>query len=114
MHARVTTYEDVDLDVVARIQAFMEAQERDPFADLPGYRGSMTLVDRENARLIGIGFYESAGHAREAEAILATMPARVVDQVPEDIRPVLAHRPDSVGLYEVAEDDRPGARAAGD
>ena len=106
MHARVTTYEDVDLDLADRIQAFMESQERDPFADLPGYRGSMTLVDRENARLIGIGFYESAGLAREAEAILATMPAQLADQVPEDIRPAVEMRPDSVGLYEVADDVR--------
>ena len=109
MHARVTTYEDVDLELVGRIQAFMETQQRDPFADLPGYRGSMTLVDSENARLVGIGFYESAGHAREAEAMLERMPEQLAGQVPEDIRPALEIRPDSVGLYEVADDGRPGA-----
>jgi hypothetical protein len=109
MHARVTTYEDIDLDLSARVEAFMASQEQDPFAGLPGYRGSMTLIDRENARLIGIGFYESAGHAREAEVILATMPAEVIDRVPEDIRPVLGRRPASVGLYEVSDDGRPGA-----
>ena len=108
MHARVTTYEDVDLDLVTRVEAFMAAQEEDPFAGLPGYRGSMTLVDRENARLIGIGFYESAGHAREAEALIARMPAEVADRVPADIRPALTQRPDSVGLYEVAGDGGPG------
>jgi hypothetical protein len=31
--------------------------ENDPFADLPGYQGSMTLLDRDNAR--GLGRVES-------------------------------------------------------
>ena len=34
------------------------------YDDLPGYRGSMTLVDRENARVVGIGFYATAGQLR--------------------------------------------------
>jgi hypothetical protein len=29
----------------------------------------MTLVDRDNARLVGIGFYASAGHTKEADAL---------------------------------------------
>ena len=104
MHARVTTYENVDLALVDEVQRFLEAQEADPFAGLPGYAGSLTLVDRENARLVGIGFYESAGHAREANAILAALPERA-DEVPERIRPALDHRPESVGIYEVAQRD---------
>jgi len=104
MHARLTTYENVDLALVDEVQRFVESQETDPFAGLPGYAGSMTLVDRENARLVGIGFYESAGHAREADAILARLPERA-GEVPERIRPALSMRPDSVGLYEVAHRD---------
>ena len=65
MHARLTTYENVDLALVDEVQRFVESQEtQTPSPGLPGYAGSMTLVDRENARLVGIGFYESAGHAR--------------------------------------------------
>ena len=104
MHARVTTYENVDLALVDEVQRWMDTLEQDPFAGLPGYAGSMTLVDRENARLVGIGFYESAGHAREADAILARMPERA-DEVPERIRPALALGPESVGIYEVAQRD---------
>jgi len=104
MHARVTTYENVDLALVDEVQRYLEAQEADPFAGLPGYAGSLTLVDRENARLVGIGFYESAGHAREADAILAGLPERA-GEVPERIRPALDHRPESVGIYEVAQRD---------
>jgi hypothetical protein len=62
------------------------------------------LVDCENARIVGIGFYESAGHAREADAILARMPERA-GEVPERIRPALEKRPESVGVYEVAQRD---------
>ena len=54
-----------------RSSAWMEGLERGPVRDLPGYLGSMTLVDRENARLVGIGFYDSAGQRAEADAMLA-------------------------------------------
>ena len=39
----------------------------DPFGELPGCRGSMTLLDRDNARLLGLGFYASVGQAQEAD-----------------------------------------------
>jgi hypothetical protein len=65
----------------------------------------MTLVDRDNARLVGIGFYASAGQAREADALLTTTPERAGDQVPDDIRAALDMRPESVGLYDVVHRD---------
>ena len=66
----------------------------------------MTLVDRDNARLVGIGFYASAGHAKEADALLTTTwYEAVADQVPDPIRPALEMRPDSVGLYELVHRD---------
>ena len=113
MHARVTTYEDVDLEVAARIQAYVEGLDEDPFAGLPGYRGSLTLLDRENARLIGVGFYDSGGHAREADALLETWPAQVADALPDEIRQALTPRPASVGFYEVVEDVRTARTPAG-
>ena len=64
MFARLSIYENVDLDLADRVKQFMETMETDPFGELPGYRGSMTLVDRDNARLVGIGFYASAGTPR--------------------------------------------------
>ena len=78
MFARLSIYENVDLDLADRVKQFMETLETDPFGELPGYRGSMTLVDRDNARLVGIGFYASAGQAHEADALLrrrATRPS---------------------------------------
>jgi hypothetical protein len=106
MFARLTVYENVDLDLADRVTQFMETLETDPFGELPGYRGSMTLVDRDNARLVGIGFYASAGHAKEADALLATTwYEAVADQVPATIRPALEMRPDTVGLYEIVQRD---------
>ena len=105
MFARLTIYENVDLDLADRVKAFMETLQADPFGELPGYRGSMTLVDRDNARLVGIGFYASAGQALEADALLRTMPDALADEVPDAIRPALEWRPDSVGLYEVVHRD---------
>jgi hypothetical protein len=70
MFARVSVYENVDLDMAERIKEWVEAARADPFGALPGYRGSMTLVDRDNARLVGIGLYATAGEAREADALL--------------------------------------------
>jgi hypothetical protein len=65
----------------------------------------MTLVDRDNARLVGIGFYASAGQAREADTLLTGIADRARDQVPDDIRPALEMRPESVGLYDVVHRD---------
>ena len=67
MFARLSLYENVDLELADQVTQWVEATETDPFRELPGYSGSMTLVDRENARLVGIGFYASAGQAQEAE-----------------------------------------------
>src|SRR5262249_37591514 len=105
MVARLTVYENVDLDLAARVQQFMEAAEADPFAELPGYRGSMTLVDRDNARLVGIGFYTSAGYAGEAQTLLGAIAERSRAHMPADVRPALDLAPDSVGVYEIVHRD---------
>jgi hypothetical protein len=105
MFARVSIYENVDLHMADRIKQWIESSGADPFGDLPGYRGSMTLVDRDNARLVGIGFYASAGQAREADTLLTAITERARADVPEDIRPALDMRPESVGLYDVVHRD---------
>ena len=105
MIARLSTYANVDLDLADRLRTWMDGDGARTFDSLPGYRGSMTLVDRDNARMVGIGFYASAGQAQEADTLLTTMfeDARAV--VPEPIRPALDMRPESVGLYEIVQRD---------
>ena len=105
MFARLSIYENVDLELTERVKLWMESSGVDPFGDLPGYRGSMTLVDRDNARIVGIGFYDSAGDAREAEAQIAAILARGATELPEDLRAAVAMPPESDGLYEVAHRD---------
>ena len=105
MIARLSTYTNVDLELADRLKAWMESDGAGVFDRLPGYHGSMTLVDRENAQIVGIGFYESAGHLTEADAVLAEIYAEGRERLPESIREALAHEPESVGTYEVAHRD---------
>lgn len=105
MFARLSVYENVDLELTDQMHAFMETLQEDPFDGLPGYRGSMTLVDRDNARLVGIGFYASAGQAEEADVLIAKMPEQFADQVPAEVRPAFDMQPASAGLYEIVHRD---------
>jgi hypothetical protein len=105
MFARLSIYENVDLELADQFKQWVEATETDPFRELPGYSGSMTLVDRENPRLVGIGFYASAGQAQEAETLLTTMFEDARAQVPDAIRPALDMQPESVDLYEIVHRD---------
>ena len=50
MVARLSIYSNVDLDLADRLKAWMEGDGAGVFEKLPGYLGSMTLVDRENAQ----------------------------------------------------------------
>jgi hypothetical protein len=105
MFARLTIYDDVDLELADQVRQWHEAADADPFRELPGYRGSMTLMDRDNARIVGIGFYSSAGHAQEAEKVLAEMFEDGRIQIPDAIRPALDMQLANVGLYEVVQRD---------
>jgi hypothetical protein len=105
MFARLSIFENVDLDLAERVKQFMETLDTDPFGELPGYRGSMTLVDRDNARVVGIGFYASAGQAHEADTLLTRLLEQSRAQVPDAIRPALEMQPESVGLYEIVHRD---------
>ena len=91
MFARLSIYENVDLDLADQVKQWVETTETDPFRELPGYSGSMTLVDRDNARLVGIGFYASAGQAQQAETLLTTMFEDARAEVPEPVRPAAGH-----------------------
>jgi hypothetical protein len=49
-------------------------------------------------RMLGIGFYASAGQAREAGALLSNMPEHILAEVLDAVRPALDMRSESVGL----------------
>ena len=105
MIARLSVYGNVDLDLADRVKEWFEGEGAGLYDDIPGYRGSMTLVDRENARIVGIGFYASAGHAAESDALIAERTAGALEQLGQAERDVLSAPPESVGLYEVVHRD---------
>jgi hypothetical protein len=59
-----------------------EVEVLDGCVDLSSTR-SMTLVDRDNARLVGIGFYTSAGAAQEADALAEGLFDEARDRIPQ-------------------------------
>ena len=105
MVARLTIYENADLALADQARQWLGALETDPFSELPGYRGSMTLVDRANARMVGVGFYTGPAQALEADVLLPALLEQARGQVPSAIAPILDIRPDSSGLYEIVHRD---------
>jgi hypothetical protein len=105
MHARLTVYDDVDLDLSNQAREWLAASGEDPFRHLPGYHGSMTLLDRAHARLVGIGFYASADDAEEAGRRLPALAADAAGLLPDAIRPILDLQPVSVEIYEIVHRD---------
>jgi predicted RNA-binding protein (virulence factor B family) len=68
MVARLSIDSNVDLALADRLTTWMQGDGARVFERLPGYHGSMPLVDRDNAQIVGIGFYDSAGQLAESEA----------------------------------------------
>lgn len=101
MHARLPVYENGDLDLNDRLTEFMKGLDGDPFSDLPGYRGSMTLLDRGHAQLIGIGLYDDEDQARAVDAVMDSPPPEMIDALPDDLKGVLDMQPETVAYYEV-------------
>ena len=96
MHARLTVYDDVDLDLSVQAREWLAASGEDP---------SMTLLDREHARLVGISCYASAADAEEAGRRLAALAANTASRLPDTIRPSLDLQPVSVEIYEIVHRD---------
>ena len=66
---------------------------------LTGYVGSVTLIDREHRRVVGLGLYDSLENLHRSDAILDGPPP---DSMPEEMR----RSPRTfVGLFEVIERD---------
>ena len=105
MFARLTVYDDVDLELHDRARDWLQASGLDPFRELPGYQGSMTLLDRGNARLIGIGFYAGAADVQAAERLLPAILEAAAPRLPDAIRPILDLQPSSVELFELVHRD---------
>lgn len=106
MFARVAMYEKIDTENWERVRAWFDEHGEELNRRLAGYRDSMTLLDRENAVVFGIGLYDTAEQAHEVDAVMDQGPP---SDMPEDLREIMMRRTRSHrGVYEVLE--RNGAR----
>jgi hypothetical protein len=101
MFARVTIYDDVDLGLEREALEWASTQGRGMSGALPGYQGLLTLVDRDDRRIVGISFYEGAEDARQADGLLSDV---LPESLPEELRRALPTQ-SYVGVLEVVERD---------
>ncbi len=103
MFARVAMYEQIDVENWEPVAKWFEEHGEELNQRLTGYQGSMTLLDRESARVVGIGLYDTEANAREVDALMDQGPP---SEMPEDLQEILmrgtrSHR----GVYEVVQSD---------
>jgi hypothetical protein len=101
MHARLSIYENLELEHEDAWRSWTSTEGLKLSRALPGYQGLLTFIDRENRRLVGVGFYDSEENLRKSDEI---MDAQVPDSLPEELMQVLPER-SFVGLFEVIERD---------
>ena len=99
--ARVTIFDEVDLNLEREALAWTSTEGRRISRALPGYQGLLTLLDRDSRRLVGIGFYGSVGSARQAARLLGQI---LPESLPEGLRRALPTR-SYAGVLEVIERD---------
>ena len=100
MFARVASYE-IDIETWGPVAEWFDEHGEALNQQLPGYEGSMTLVDREQGQMIGIGLYDTEDNAR---AVDATMDQGAPEGMPEDLREILMRGTrTSRGVYEVEQ-----------
>lgn len=99
MYARLTMFDDVDLAAEPVASEWVRTEGTRLSRQLPGYLGSVTLIDREHRRVVGLGLYDSLENLQRSDAILDGPPP---DSMPEEMR----RSPRTfVGLFEVIERD---------
>jgi hypothetical protein len=101
VYARVTIFDDVDLSLEREALAWAQTEGLRISKALPGYQGLLTLVDRADRRLVGIGFYATAEDARQVDSLF---PETLAESLPEELRRALPTQ-SSVGVFEVVERD---------
>lgn len=99
MFARVAMYEQIDVKNWEPVATWFQEHGEELNRQLAGYQGSMTLLDRENDRLIGIGLYDAEADARDADTVMDQGPP---SGMPEDLQEILMRGSRSHnGVYEV-------------
>jgi hypothetical protein len=101
--ARVAMYEQIDVEGWEPVARWLEEHGEELNQRLDGYHGSMTLLDRENARMYGIGLYDTAENARKVDAIMDQGPP---SDMPQELQEILMRGTRPLrGVYEVVQGD---------
>lgn len=105
MYARVAAFEQPNVSVADDLINTVRERSQSARTELPDAQALLMLVDRENARSLGITFFESKEAIRQAEPAFE----RMGDEIPEETR----GRRISVDVYEVVrQEGGEGAKAA--
>lgn len=103
MFARVAMYEQIDVEGWEPVAKWLGEHANELNQQLAGYQGSMTLLDRENARMYGIGIYDTAENARKVDAIMDQGPP---SDMPQELQEIMMRGTRSHGgVYEVVQGD---------
>ena len=105
MYARVAAFEQPNVSMADDLINTVRERSQSARTELPDARALLMLIDRENARSLGITFFESEEAIRQAEPAFE----RMGDEIPEEMR----GRRISVDVYEVVrQEGGEGAKAA--
>ena len=105
MYARVAAFEQPNVSMAADLISTVRERSESARTELPDAQALLMLIDRENARSLGITFFESEDAIRQVEPAFE----RMGDEIPEEMR----GRRISVDVYEVVrQEGGEGARAA--
>ena len=103
MFARIALYEQVDVDNLGPVVAWFQEHSTELNQGLAGYHGAMTLLDRDNACVVGLGLYDSAASAQAVDALMDQGPP---PSMPAELQEILARgQRTHSGTYEVVESD---------
>lgn len=99
MHARVATFDQVDLDGIDRVVEW--ANDHGPC--FHGYQGGLALLDRDSRRVIEINLFDTAANARQADVLLDR---GFPPEMPPDIKATLERSTrSSRGVFELLASD---------
>lgn len=74
MFARVSIFEDVDVELQPETYEWIRTEGRRLQRELPGYEGVLTLTDADGRPVVRVNLHDTEEHARQADAILSGEP----------------------------------------
>jgi hypothetical protein len=104
MHARVATFELVDLDGVEDVVQWANEHGHElTDAHFQGYEGGLALLDHENRRIIDINLFDTEANARHGDRVLER---GLPPEMPDHIKTIVKRSTrSSKGVFELLISD---------